>query len=482
MNPKISYTRWVLAIGGLLLAIAACTINPATGRRQLTLLSEAQEIEMGRRTHPEIITTYGAYADEEWQRHIQELGSALAANSERPHLEWTFTILDDPVVNAMALPGGYVYVNRGILAHFNSEAELASVLGHEIGHVTARHSVEQLSRMQLANLGLGVAAVVSEDFREYAGLAGQGVGVLFLKFSRDDENQADHLGLRYMTLSGYDPHEMPKVFNTLDRVGGARGGRSMPTWLSTHPNPGNRAVNMGREIEQLPLDQRQGTVGRTAYLRRLEGMVFGTNPREGYAIGRTFYHPDLEFKLDFPDGWQIVNQRSAAGALSPQKDAIVVLTLAGQDSPSAAAQSFFAQQGIERGPIWQRDFHAFRTHDPSTGERRSQGLVGFVSYQGRVYQLLGYSVADAWSGYRDQAQRSLASFGALTDPRHINVEPKTIEVVELPRTMTLGEFAQRFPSTVDAETLAIINGVDESTTLELGTLVKRVVEGRLPRK
>jgi predicted Zn-dependent protease len=229
MNQKHAHNKRQFAAGLCILAIIGCTINPATGQRQLALLSEAQEIEMGRQAHPEIVATYGEYPDEEWQRYIQRVGAELAANSERPHLDWTFTVLDDPVVNAMALPGGYIYVNRGILAHFNSEAELASVLGHEIGHVTARHSVEQLSRMQLANLGLGVATVVSEDFRQYAGLASQGVSILFLKFGRDDETQADNLGLRYMTRTGFDPQEMPKVFNTLDRMSSAHGGQSMPT-------------------------------------------------------------------------------------------------------------------------------------------------------------------------------------------------------------------------------------------------------------
>ena len=218
MMTKAKRTNWIRAAGAGLLFLAACTMNPATGERQLTLMSESQEIAMGAQTHPEVLNAFGAYDDPELQRFIQELGTRIAANSERPNLDWTFTVLDDPVVNAMALPGGFIYVNRGILAHFNSEAELASVIGHEIGHVTAKHSVEQMSRAQLAQIGLGVAAVASEDFRRYAGLASQGIQVLFLKFGRDDENQSDELGLRYMTKAGYDPHEMPKVFATLDRV------------------------------------------------------------------------------------------------------------------------------------------------------------------------------------------------------------------------------------------------------------------------
>ncbi len=472
--------RLLLAAAGVAVAIASCTINPATGHRQLALLNEAQEIEMGRRSHPEILRAYGAYPDDAWQSYVQDVGATLAAQSERPNLEWTFTVLDDPAVNAMALPGGFVYVNRGILALFNSEAELASVLGHEIGHVTARHSVEQISRMQLANLGLGVASVVSEDFREYAGLAGQGVGLLFLKFSRDDERQADHLGLRYMTLGGYDPHEMPKVFYTLDRVSAAAGGQSLPNWLSTHPNPGNRASTMDAEIAQLPPDRRLGTVGRDPYLSRVDSMVYGANPREGYAVGNAFYHPDLEFKLRFPAGWKIVNQRSAVGAISPQKDAVVVLTLAEESSPQAAAKVFFAQQGIERGAQWKPGFDAFHTVDATTGSVRSQGVVGFVAYRENVYQLLGYSVADAWDDYRADVQPSLSSFGPLRDRKYLDVEPKKIVVIEVPRSMTLDQLVEGHPSTVDNATLALINGVGVNATFTAGTLVKLVVGGVLP--
>ncbi len=259
---KRQRSRWTRAAGISLLLIAACTMNPATGQRQLTLMSQAQEIQMGQQTHPEVLATFGAYDDPEWQSYIQALGSKIAATSERPELDWTFTVLDNPVVNAMALPGGFIYINRGILANFNSEAELVSVLGHEIGHVTARHSVEAMSRAQLAQLGLGVAAVASEEFRQYAGLASQGLGILFLKFGRDDENQSDALGLRYMTRAGYDPHEMPKVFSTLDRVTQAQGMRGNPEWMSTHPDPGNRVENIDARIALLPPEQRQGTVGR----------------------------------------------------------------------------------------------------------------------------------------------------------------------------------------------------------------------------
>ena len=165
-------------------------MNPATGERQLTLIGEAQEIQMGREADQEISASLGLYADEAAQRYVSALGQELAAKSERPDLPWSFKVVDDPIVNAFALPGGFIYVTRGIMAHLSSEAELVAVLGHEIGHVTGRHSVERLSKAQLANVGLGVGMIVSPRFRQFGDLAQMGMGLLFLKYSRDDEREA----------------------------------------------------------------------------------------------------------------------------------------------------------------------------------------------------------------------------------------------------------------------------------------------------
>jgi predicted Zn-dependent protease len=478
-QQRAKWTRWT-GIG--LLLIAACTMNPATGKRQLTLLSEAQEIQIGAQTHPEVLASFGAYDDPEWQAYIQEIGTKIAATSERPELDWTFTVLDDPVVNAMALPGGFIYVNRGILAQFNSEAELASVLGHEIGHVTARHSVEQISRAQLAQLGLGLAAAAVEEFRQFAGLASQGLGILFLKFGRDDENQSDALGLRYMTRAGYDPSEMPKVFSTLDRVSNSQGLRGTPEWLSTHPNPGNRIESINARISKLPPEALEGTVGRDSYLRRLAGVIYGDDPRQGYTVGQTYYQPELQFKIDFPDEWQIINQRQAVGALSPSRNAAVVLTLSDKNSSRAAFEAFFAQQGVERGANRGRNFYSFRSFDTQTGENRAEGLIGFLPHEGRLYQLMGYTSAENWSGYSSTMHRSLTSFARVTNRRYLEVSPATIDIVELPHSMNLTEFVRKYPSNVEIEELAIMNGVDVETVLDPGTLVKRVVGGELPKR
>jgi len=479
-------TRWIRttvvwsAVFLCFLTTSSCTINPATGQRQLTLIGEQQEIAMGRESDRDVVQTFGLYPDDELQAYLQELGSRLAAGSERPDLPWTFRVVDDPLVNAFAIPGGYIYITRGILAHFNSEAELVSVLGHEIGHVTARHSVEQMSQAQLAQLGFGVAMAASEDFRKYAGIASQGLALLFLKFSRDDEKQADDLGLRYMTRVGYDPHQMPLVFNTLDRVGEAQGAGSVPEWTSTHPNPDRRAQRISDQVEELPPELRRGTVNREAYLERLEGMVFGNDPREGYTVGRHFYHPELRFRLSFPDGWNIVNQRQAVAGVSPNEDAVVVLSLARESSATAAAQGFFAKGGLEQGSEWRPGFFHFRTVATTERPQVLRGVAGFVEYDGRVYQILSYTPHDRWQGYQRAMQGSVESFGRISDQRYLDVEPKRLEMVKLPTDMTFAEFRRRFPSNIDETTLAIINGVEVEDTLEQGQVMKRVVGGELP--
>ena len=472
----------ILAVAALAVAVAlsgGCSVNPATGQRQLTLIGEQGEINMGREADQQISAQMGLYPDDEWQAYIQQLGAEMAAVSERPDLPWTFRVIDDPIVNAFALPGGFIYVTRGILTHFNSEAELASVLGHEIGHVTGRHGVEQQSKAQLAGIGMMVGTIVSPEFRQFADVAGQGLGLLFLKFGRDHEREADDLGLRYMTRDGFLPDEMPKVFRTLERVSAAQGAGRLPGWLSTHPDPGNRAVRIQQQIAELPPDPNRTKVNRAGYLERLEDMTFGANPREGYTVGNTFYHPDMAFQLTFPQGWKIVNQRSAVGAISPNQDAIVVLTLAPEGSPEEAHRAFFAQQNVERGNSWRRGFNYFRT-PVNQQQRRIVGLAGHFSYADRVFRLMSYTQDNKWSPYQSAMEASAASFKRLNQRRYLDVHPARVEIVQLDRAMTLGEFNRRYPSSIELSQLAIVNGVAEEARLERGTSVKRVVGGELP--
>jgi predicted Zn-dependent protease len=226
-NPMIRSTA---LLHGLLIAgvgatgLTGCARNPVTGKSELSLVSESQEIQMGQQGAKEVEQSIGFYKDPAVNAYVADIGKRMAANSERPNLPWEFHVVDDPAVNAFAIPGGFIYVTRGLMSTINSEAELASVIGHEVGHVTHRHSVEQISKAQLAQLGLGIGSILSSDIAKFGQLASAGLSLLFLKYGRDAEYEADRAGFRYALDQSYDVREMPKVFQTLDRIGEVSGG------------------------------------------------------------------------------------------------------------------------------------------------------------------------------------------------------------------------------------------------------------------
>lgn len=467
------------ALALLAALLAGCAVNPATGERQLALISESQEVAMGREADAELVTGGDLLEDPELEAYVSRIGRRLAAASERPDLPWTFRILDDPAVNAFALPGGFVYLTRGILTHFVNEAQLAAVLGHEIGHVTARHHVSQASRAQLAQLGLGLGALLAGDAAPLAGVAQTGLQLLLLKYSREAENQADTLGLRYMTAAGWEPAEMAEVLEMLADVGEAQEGSGLPGWLSTHPEPAERAQRI--RAEQEPGAEGAGRVERAAYLQRVDGLAFGPDPREGYFEEGRFYHPELAFTVDFPAGWRTLNQRQAVVGISPERDAVLALGMAEGDSPEAAARTFAARQdlrALEVEAVRAGEGRGFRVAFEATdGSARILGIALFLPHQGRVFQLLGYAAADRFEARRDALLGWLASFRRLEDPDRLRVAPLRLEVVRLPSRTTLRALAEDRPSAVPLEVLARINQVEADAPLEPGLPVKRVVRG-----
>ena len=480
---RFCLTHRIARISGLAatLFLAACVVNPATGERQLILIGEGQEIRMGREADQQITASLGLYDDSALQAYITQLGNRLAARSERPGLPWSFKVVDDPIVNAFALPGGFIYITRGIMVHFTSEAQLASVVGHEIGHVTGRHSVEQLSRARLAQVGLVAGALFGpQELQRLLGAASAGLGLLFLKFGRDDERQADDLGLRYMDRAGYDPREMPGVFTMLGRVSAAAGGGRVPEWLSTHPNPENREERIERAVAALGKDFSEREVGRDSYLDRLDGMVFGPDPRDGFFDGALFMHPRLRFRLTFPEGWQTQNQRQAVVGVNDSQNAIIQLSLASQSTPDAAARAFLSQDGMDGSTPRRTTINALpavtTNFQATTQEATLVGSAAFVAHDGNVFQLLGYGTTSAWRSARDEVQRTFGSFGELRDPDALGVEPLRVDIVTLPSAMTLQQFAERYPSEVSIEQLALINQREVGATIGAGTKLKRVVK------
>lgn len=468
----------------LLLTLAACAVNPATGKRQLILVSEGKELQLGKENDKVVLAQFGRYEDEDLQVYVREIGEKLAARSERPDLDWSFKVVDDPLVNAFALPGGYIYVTRGILAHFNSEAEMASVLGHEIGHVTARHSVNQMSKARLASIALGAGMLVSEDLEALGGAAEAGLGVLFLKFGRDDERQADDLGLRYLIKSGYDPRPMAAVFTTLKRVSKAGGGDRPPGWMSTHPDPENREQRTNRSIRERGRDFSNSLIRRDEYLQKIDGIVFGDDPRHGFLRGQQFFHPEMRFQIDFPDRWKVVNQRQAVVGKSADDKARLQLTLATKSTPDEALRKFMAQDGVTRTRTWTDDVNGLPARRGSFTVALQgstvEGEVAFVAYDGRVFQILGFGDQASWGDHRPSVRATTASFRQLTDSDALNVEPRRLRIVRPETTQSLEEFARSYQVTISTRQLAVLNGLVRDEPFRAGRAYKVVQGGTLP--
>ncbi|MGH8722651.1 MAG: M48 family metalloprotease, partial [Burkholderiales bacterium] len=305
--------------------------------------------------------------------------------------------------------------------------------------------------------------------------------LLFLKYGRDAEHQADELGFRYSLGLGYDVREMADVFRTLERAGEAEGQSPLPTWLSTHPYPAERIQRTGERIAALQPPQANATLRRPEYMNEIDGLIYGENPRNGYFRGSSFLHPDLRFRLDFPHGWRTQNLPQAVMAGSPQQDAAIQLTFA-QGSPETAARQFLGQQGIQSAQPRSQTVNGLPAVSAQFRAQTEQGVVDgvalFVSHGGNTYMLLGYAPSQRFASYQTALQQSLGSFARLTDPQALDVRPNRVAIVRVQQATTLAEFNRRNPSVIDLAELALINQVsDPNATVPAGTLLKRVVAG-----
>ena len=472
-----------VAAAALIVWAASCAMNPVTGKKEFMLLSAGDELALGKQTDPEIIKSYGHYDDAPLNAYVSGIGMRIGALSHQPNLEYSFKVLDSPVVNAFAVPGGFVYLTRGILAYFNDEAELAGVIGHEIGHIAARHSAQQYSRIQAAQLGLGLGAVLSKTFRKYAGLAEAGMGLLFLSYSRDNERQADDLGVLYSSKAGYDAREMANMFVTLERLNPGEGKDGLPAWFSTHPNPPDRiaAIQKAAQDWQSQNPQARVAANRDAYLQKLDGLVFGDDPRHGYVEGQMFYHPELKFQFPFPSGWTVNNTASQVQIFNAKKDAVILLSMAAEKTPAEAAQAFVtgtkatvvtSQATQVNGLPAQR-----LVVDVATEQGAIRAMAYFIQKANLVYTFLGYTTQAQFDAHSAAFNQTLGQFKALTDAAKINVQPSRLAVRKVSRQTSLRQVLQGFSVAQDKlEPHAILNGMKLDDTVPAGTLVKIVVK------
>ena len=316
----------------LLLTLCACSVNPATGKQDFVMMSENQEIAMGKNYHAQVLQQYPLYEDKAIQEYVQKIGDSLSSKSHRPNLFYRFTVLDSPDINAFALPGGYIYINRGLMAYLSSEEELAAVLGHEIGHVTARHSVRQQSQSQL--LGILTAAVDMKTGRSAGNLMNLASSALLSGYGRDMELEADDLGAQYLFLDGYSTKGMMDVLTVLKdqeiyskELSKKRGQEPVNYHgvFASHPSNDKRLQGI---LEEVSNSGKRGTIKETSdYLRMIDGMVFGDSQKAGVRRGSEFFHGDLDLYLKSPVDWEIVNTPNAIIFRAPFGRALLGVTI-----------------------------------------------------------------------------------------------------------------------------------------------------------
>jgi len=477
----ISFLGMALTFG-----IYSCAVNPVTGKQELMLLSETDEINLGRETDVQIVKEYGIYEDAKLIAYLNDICQRIGKISHRPSLTYHFKILDASVVNAFAVPGGYVYFSRGILACLNSEAELAGVMGHEIGHITARHSAQQYSRAQLAQVGLlGLGMALPENFSSLAGIVQLGVGMLFLRFSRDNERQADDLGVEYSSRVGYDATQMAHFFETLERMDPGSDRSGLPGWFSTHPNPEDRvkAVNARSKEWQDRLGGRDLALNRDTYLRQIDGIVFGDDPRQGYIEENVFYHPELLFQFPVPANWKINNTPSNVQMVSDGQEAVIIFTVTKGPSPYEVSRKFISKTGARVIRAEAMQVNGLPSERVLSEIQTQKGVIRVMSYfiqKGKqIFVFHGLTSQGLFQKYGSTFDRTMRQFKELTDPKKINVKPDRIRVYATRTTEAL-ENSLRFygaPSEKLKE-MALLNGKFLNDVLPANTLIKVVEKGR----
>jgi predicted Zn-dependent protease len=446
----------------------ACATNPVTGKREISFMSEAQEIQIGRELDTETQREMGVYDNRALQEYIEDIGQRLARNSHRPNLPWHFTVVDVPAINAFALPGGYIYITRGILTYLDNEAQLAGVLGHEIGHVTARHAAQAYTRATEAGLGLLLGSIFVPAVRPFGDLAQTGLGVLFLKYGRGDELEADRLGAQYAGKTGWEPASVPEFLTTLARVEELSDSRGVPNWLSTHPDPENRVQQIQTTVTQVKTanPSQQWSVNRDVYLNHIDGIIFGDNPREGIVRGNAFLHPDLRFALEFPKEWDVTNGKEQVVAKMPGQEAYVLLHVV--ERPQGRTIEEIADRNMREAGF--REMAGGRTTinglDAYLGTYEgSLSQVGRVTMraahiqQGRtVYLIAGFAQPQLYPKVEEALAASVRSFRELSRGEADNIQPNRIALYTARAGDTWQSIAERQSSgNVKASTLAIMN-------------------------
>lgn len=483
---------------GLLAACGSQVVNPVTGKTERTVMDEATEIAEGRKAHQQVLAEYGAIKDTRLQAYVNDIGQRLAKQSHRAQLPWTFTVLDSPEVNAFALPGGFIYITRGIMAYLDSEAELAGVLGHEIGHVTARHGAQRATREQTAGLGVFAATILGAVLEskgvggavELASQASQSIAAgLIARYSRDQELQADQLGAEYLARNRYNPQNMVDVIAVLKNQEqfaedqAKAEGRQIAQgshWLASHPSNDTRLMAIRETAAKLAgqfVDDH-----RARYHSAIEGMTFGDGRDQGVVRGRNFYHEDLGFALSAPVGWRVQNGAEAIVVVNADGDAGLIVRAVPPEAGKTHDDIIRSVIKPTQGQVERRQLNGLAaTHfvgQIRNAQGQTQGVrVTVATGPGNRNYLMQYAARDAAAMQRSGVglQEAEASFRALSAADRTAARPWALRTVPFPRG-GWDELARSSPLGDRAVAqLRLINGAYGSATEpRVGTAVKVV--------
>ncbi len=495
------HTLTTLALAATLLtACGSQVINPVTGQAERSVMSEAQEIEEGKKSHEEVLKEYSALKNPKLQAYVNGIGQALAKQSQRANLQWTFTVLDSPEINAFALPGGYVYVTRGIMAYMESEADLAGVIGHEIGHVTARHGAQRATRQQTAGLGV-LAASIFGLVLESQGVGGAGdlIGGVaqnaaqgyVAKYGREQELQADGLGAEYLSRVQFDPRNMVDVINVLknqERFAADLAkteGRAAPaqnSWLASHPSNDQRLERITQLSAQYKATTPYQDEGRTRYLQMMEGVAFGESAEQGLTRGRNFYHSDLNFAMTAAPGWKVQNDTEQLMLVNPARDAGLIVQLVPPKAGNSHEEIIRNVLKPDSGRVEPLKLnglsatHFVGTRAAQSGESRNTEATVVTGANGNNF-IMVYAAKDPATLQNNRAglQEAERSFRAMSAADKAAAKPWTLRTTSLPRG-GFAELARSSPLANPEQQLKLINGVYAGGDIKAGTPVKIVAQ------
>ncbi len=487
----ITLARHACLISIAALALSSCASNPVTGRPDLVFSSEKGEIERAQQVHPMLLQQFGGpYDDIRLQQYVNEVGQRAAKASHRPDLQYTFTVLDSQEINAFTTGGGFVYITRGIMSYLNSEAELSAVLGHEIGHITARHPVRRQTQSTLS--GIGAAAVgIFTGSGDIAGLANYAGAALISGYGRDMELEADRLGAEYLAKMGQDPDHMIDVVRLLKNqemfeVQRAREENREPRIyhgvFSTHPDNDQRLREVVKAAATIEAQAESIDAGRERYLQAIQGLPVGTSRAQGVLKGNRFYHANLGFTLAFPSGWVVENSASRVTAVSPRKDSILQMQ-AIAPPPNTNPQQLLSRllAGKNAAPGEAIEINGMQGYTTTVRSERTEfGITParyvVVYHNNLAYVFAGASKASSGTPAADPLfMSSIRTFRRLRNNEYALAEPYKIRIIRADANTRIADLAKASPLTeYAAETLRLLNNLYPDKEPQPGQLLKIV--------